>query len=261
MRISIASDVHLEFGGWRVHNPSKSDLLILAGDILVAHHLTSQKDHKAKKAAIEFLDSVKGEFDHVIAIMGNHELYNGDFATTPNILRDEYSKRGIVFLDNEVTTINDVKFIGGTMWTSCNNRDPIAMIHIKMGMNDFQYIRKNGKLFTTTDACDEFDAFVKLVKAENDPTQKKTVVISHHAPSRRSIHEKYLSMGGDINYGYYSDLDNFIADSKIDLWVHGHTHDPSDYHLGDTRVVCNPRGYVGHEIPRNFVFFPLEVEI
>lgn len=24
-------------------------------------------------------------------------------------------------------------------------------------------------------------------------------------------------------------------------------NDPWDYKIGDTRVVCNPRGYVGHE--------------
>jgi len=24
-------------------------------------------------------------------------------------------------------------------------------------------------------------------------------------------------------------------------------HNPSDYRIGETRVVCNPRGYIGHE--------------
>ena len=36
-------------------------------------------------------------------------------------------------------------------------------------------------------------------------------------------------------------------DAKIVLWTHGHMHDPLDYMIGDTRVVCNPRGYVGEE--------------
>jgi predicted phosphodiesterase len=27
------------------------------------------------------------------------------------------------------------------------------------------------------------------------------------------------------------------------LIVHGHTHDPCDYMIGETRVICNPRGY------------------
>jgi predicted phosphodiesterase len=29
------------------------------------------------------------------------------------------------------------------------------------------------------------------------------------------------------------------------LWIHGHTHDPFDYEINGTRVICNPRGYPG----------------
>ena len=31
------------------------------------------------------------------------------------------------------------------------------------------------------------------------------------------------------------------------LWIHGHMHNRSDYMIGDTRIVCNPRGYAGHD--------------
>jgi len=45
-----------------------------------------------------------------------------------------------------------------------------------------------------------------------------------------------------------SDLSEFIMDRpQIKLWTHGHMHDPSDYLVEETRVVCNPRGYVGYE--------------
>ena len=30
---------------------------------------------------------------------------------------------------------------------------------------------------------------------------------------------------------------------RPDLWVHGHLHWRRDYVVGDTRVICNPRGY------------------
>jgi hypothetical protein len=29
------------------------------------------------------------------------------------------------------------------------------------------------------------------------------------------------------------------------LWIHGHMHDPFDYEINGTRVICNPRGYPG----------------
>ena len=51
-----------------------------------------------------------------------------------------------------------------------------------------------------------------------------------------------------MNGAFHSDLSEFILDRpQIRLWVHGHMHNVSDYMLGTTRVVCNPRGYTGHE--------------
>jgi hypothetical protein len=51
-----------------------------------------------------------------------------------------------------------------------------------------------------------------------------------------------------MNGGYSSDMDEFIEHRpQIKLWTHGHTHHVFDYMIGETRVVCNPRGYYGHE--------------
>ena len=51
-----------------------------------------------------------------------------------------------------------------------------------------------------------------------------------------------------MNGGYHSNLEEFIMDRpNIKLWTHGHTHEDFDYMVGDTRVVCNPRGYIGYE--------------
>ena len=71
------------------------------------------------------------------------------------------------------------------------------------------------------------------------------VVITHHAPSSKSIHPKYWN---NDNYAYFSDLEEFILRRKPALWVHGHTHHTFDYMIGGTRVVCNPVGYRGHEV-------------
>jgi hypothetical protein len=51
-----------------------------------------------------------------------------------------------------------------------------------------------------------------------------------------------------MNGAYSSDLNDFILDHpQIKLWTHGHTHEPFDYMIGSTRIVCNPRGYSGYE--------------
>ena len=56
----------------------------------------------------------------------------------------------------------------------------------------------------------------------------------------------------EMNGGYHSDLSKFILDNpQILLWTHGHTHEVLDYKLGETRIVCNPRGYEGDTYSEN----------
>ena len=76
---------------------------------------------------------------------------------------------------------------------------------------------------------------------------QKFVFCGHHTPSHQSCHPQYKD-DQVMNGGYHSDLSEFILDRpQIKLWTHGHTHQPFDYMIGDTRVVCNPRGYDGYE--------------
>ena len=73
------------------------------------------------------------------------------------------------------------------------------------------------------------------------------IVVGHHAPSSQSIAERFKH---DIlmNGAFHSRLDEFIEQRpQIRLWIHGHMHNNSNYWIGETRVVCNPRGYIGHE--------------
>jgi Icc-related predicted phosphoesterase len=76
---------------------------------------------------------------------------------------------------------------------------------------------------------------------------QRFVVVGHHAPSEQSVAEMYKH-DTLMNGNFFSNLEQFILDRpQIELWTHGHMHNPSDYTIGTTRVVCNPRGYIGHE--------------
>jgi hypothetical protein len=56
-------------------------------------------------------------------------------------------------------------------------------------------------------------------------------------------------------------MEEFIVDHpQIKLWTHGHTHHPFDYIVGETRVICNPRGYINYE-PEASNFKLLTVEV
>jgi Icc-related predicted phosphoesterase len=48
-----------------------------------------------------------------------------------------------------------------------------------------------------------------------------------------------------LNPAFASRLESLIEEYQPALWIHGHTHDPCDYELFRTRIVCNPRGYPG----------------
>jgi calcineurin-like phosphoesterase family protein len=51
-----------------------------------------------------------------------------------------------------------------------------------------------------------------------------------------------------MNAAFHTELHDFIYDRpQVKLWIHGHTHDDFDYVINQTRVVCNPRGYVKYE--------------
>jgi Icc-related predicted phosphoesterase len=72
------------------------------------------------------------------------------------------------------------------------------------------------------------------------------------APSFLSVNEKFKH-DGKSNGAYCSDLSDLILDNpNIKVWVHGHVHDTCDYKVGDTRVLCNPRGYLPWEAGNGF---------
>ena len=86
------------------------------------------------------------------------------------------------------------------------------------------------------------------------------MVITHHAPSRKSIHPRFAD--SLMNACFVSDAERLIDGSRAHLWIHGHTHDSFDYFVNGTRVLCNPRGYVVDDKAENPAFDPgLVVEV
>ena len=257
MKIAIASDLHLEFGDLDFENTDNAEVLILSGDILVVEDLRdwdannimgegtkSQRWH-------EFMQRCSERFPHVIYVMGNHEHYHGNFSRSYERLKQRLAYLpNIHVLEREVFTVNDVTFIGGTLWTDMNNGDQLTLYHMRTMMNDFRcvwYEAKDRK-FGPKDAFEEHFKMKQYISTivEGKPDQK-FVVCGHHAPSHLSVHPKYAN-DPIMNGGYYSDMSEFILDRpQIRLWTHGHTHHDFDYVIGETRVVCNPRGYIGYE--------------
>jgi len=275
MRIKLVSDLHLEFSDINIQNNNNYDVLILGGDIMIAQDLHDHPEvsNTADQRAIasgtglgrrqeraqrfrDFLKRCSFQFPHVIYIMGNHEFYNGKFYAGIDYMRDEVAKfPNIYMLEQDTKIIDDVVFVGGTLWTDMNKRDPLTMHAIEGMMNDFRIIRNDYRSYAPMSALDvavrhdktlavrhdKTLAYIKLIVQEHK--DKKCVVVGHHSPSFQSVHEEYKHETL-MNGGYHSDLSEFILDHpQIVLWTHGHTHHPFDYRIGETRIVCNPRGY------------------
>ncbi len=271
MRIQVCSDLHLEFGDLELTNTEAVDVLILSGDIMLAQDL---HDHPEPANAIErsmtansqgmgrrqaaaqcfrdFLKRVSFQYPHVVYVAGNHEYYHSKFPDASQWLKEECDRYGNVhFLEMDHVEIDGVTFVGGTLWTDMNRADPATIHSIGNMMNDFRIVRnseRNYARFSPQDAVTRHRKTVEYIKSvvEQDVTTKY-VVVGHHSPSLQSIHEQYKD-DYLMNGGYSSDLSGFILEHpQIKLWTHGHTHFPFDYTVGETRVVCNPRGYIGYE--------------
>jgi predicted phosphodiesterase len=275
MKIAVASDIHLEFGDLDIVNTDNVEVLILSGDICVAADL-DMRDRRQTEMGFaryrserfhDFFERCAANFPHVIYIMGNHEYYHSDFATALTDVRRKLSHlSNLYILEREIKVIDDVTFIGGTLWTDMNNSDALTLYHMRTMMNDFRVIQNSAvpvhfrtqegefktrvAKFSPEDAVTEhvkMKEYIQVVTAMLGKNTNKYVVVGHHAPSRLSTHEMYKH-DTIMNGGYSSDLEEFIKERpQIRLWTHGHTHHPFDYMVGETRVVCNPRGYTGYE--------------
>ena len=288
MKIAICSDVHLEFGQLSLENTENAEVLILSGDICTAVDLQPTGIVGSAKfdRYIDFFTACSRNFPHVVYIMGNHEHYHGDYATSITIIRDALKQfENIHVLDKEVWELNDHVFIGGTLWTDMNKEDEMTMNHVARRMNDFQICKNSSRVvnyrtqeptldengvqkvdakgtpqfsavfktreatLSPQDAVVDHKAMLKVIEdAYADiPPWKSIVVCTHHAPSKGSEHPRYKT-DQLMNGAYNSSLDKFIMDRPgIKLWTHGHTHEDFDYMIKGCRVVCNPRGYINYE--------------
>lgn len=171
------------------------------------------------------------------------------------------------YLENNYKIVDDIVFIGTVLWTDfCLmgvGKQELYRFYAARIMNDFRYSYVNFKSlrFETEDnfnkLVDEgkiqkmspmdtekmFHRSLKYIeKICQQFTDKKVVVVTHHAPSEESIPTVYKQ--DKASAAFASNLEKFILrNSNIKLWCHGHIHTACDYNIGDCRVVCNPLGY------------------
>jgi predicted phosphodiesterase len=248
MKLHILSDLHLS-RGVLPHPRPEADLVILAGDIA---------------RPTEALAWAAGFDKPVLYVAGNHEFYGGSIDGTMRELKARAAGTRIRVLDDEEVVIDGVRFLGSTLWTDyllfgAGEARTSAMALAAQFMRDFSRIRMkedSPALFTPADAAALFRRHAAwLADRLAEPHAGPTVVVTHHAPSPKSIHPRFA--GSPINASFVSDLEPLMPGGGPELWIHGHTHDSFDYRVNSTRVLCNPRGYARDGINENALFDPL----
>lgn len=245
-KIRVMSDLHLEFqksnisGIWTPSEADSEQILVLAGDIDVGQNGT------------HYITELCSHFKAVVRIAGNHEFYDREYHTVINFWKsfeESSAPHNFHFLHNDSRTIDGVKIIGGTMWTSFANGDPLVMRAAQLEMNDYYVIQHSGTALTPAHVLEKHLEFTQYLDNElTKPTSVPIVVVTHHSPGNPVRRSNYTSG----NHMYYADLEQKVGNSEIKLWIHGHTHSSQDYMINNTRVVCNPYGYKGHELNPNF---------
>ena len=246
MKFRIVSDLHQEFLIETYYLPKMDDdkdtVLILAGDIGNLAYKNTYED---------FIEKSSKQFKSIFWIAGNHEYYHA------NISKHSISK--IISNFNNIHT-NVLEFpdekkviIGETLWTDFDKRDPISMNYARSSMNDFYLIREgSSKIFSPESAfnlhiVEKNRIFNQVKKYEN----WTVIVVTHHHPSFQGVSKEYE--GSVLNGAFYSNLEEEIKELNINYWICGHTHSYREYSIGNTKVICNPKGY---QFERNTNFNP-----
>jgi predicted phosphohydrolase len=231
MRLYVLSDIHAEFEPF-LPSQVEVDAVILAGDI--NHGLKGLEWAATRFAGVPTL-----------YVAGNHEYYGEALPKLTDQLRERAAELGVYFLENGAVDLGSVRFLGCTLWTDLQlcGSGPWIMDAVRNVMVDYRAIRVSPQYrrLLPGDTIRLHRASVTWLRQELNNGVGPVVVVTHHAPSARSLVPNYAD--DPVSAAFASDLDELVASPRLQLWIHGHTHRAVDYRIGTARIVSNPRGY------------------
>ena len=274
MKVLVLSDLHLEHGtSYGVPDGVEYDVVVLAGDI------GSPGAHAVHWAARESTFGGRP----VVYVPGNHEFYGRELGTELQAMREAAEGTPVRVLSRNSVVLDGVRFLGTTLWTDSalsvgNDGEPSdyheesdisrALAAANRYVMDFRCIKFADPSIPRHRGADVQRRLLRAEDAlvmhhvERDWLRRElevgytgpTIVVTHHAPNRRSVAKRYRSDW--VTPAFVSDLPGSFFEGEAMwvggrgqtsggpmLWIHGHTHTSFDYRVAKCRVVSNPRGY------------------
>ena len=257
MKLLVLSDLHLEFSDLAWRPGWDFDVAILAGDIMCPG---------AKAVAWARQAPMLGGAEAVILVPGNHEYYDAVMQQERHAMLEAAQGTAagsapLHLLDGQRVDIGGVRFLGCTLWTDFALRIDTADGPCSDPARGIEASRRSTTDYRTIDvlapaqegapplrrklAPEDTLALHRrhrawLADALAQPFDGPTVVVTHHAPHRNSLAAAFARDWAST--AFVSELPDSFFEVPA-LWIHGHTHTSFDYHVGNCRVLCNPRGY------------------
>jgi Icc-related predicted phosphoesterase len=249
MKIWLFSDLHLEHTPLASLQPPEADVCIAAGDISTNGIVPS----------MEWLNANIAPLMPVVFVAGNHEFYRSSIIESLAAAKAAASDMPRVhFLHNRSIEIDDVLFVGATLWTDqdLHHSRQLSAFFAKdsqTGMKDYKKInwqKSPWQRLTPARTIGMHRESRSYIERTLQSREGKTVVVSHHAPSILSMSEEDGAKTSASSYA--SNLDAMIKELKPTAWVHGHIHRSNRYRIGQTDILSNPRGYGDDEKGTSF---------
>ena len=230
MRIQYMSDLHMEL--WDNSRYIRANEFEVVGDVLVlAGDTFYLRDTVAPQK--KFWNWASKNFRQVLLVPGNHEFYSDGDVTARGDSWQWMFRENVGYYYNKVVRIDDTDFILTTLWSKIPEPD---MYLVQRGMNDFRQIMYDGRRFTPDDFNLEHEKCLKFLKqALEESSAKHIVVVTHHLPTLSVVAAQH--MGSVLNGAFATELGNYIADSRIDVWIYGHSHTNIDTTSARLRVL------------------------
>jgi Icc-related predicted phosphoesterase len=227
MKILPLSDLHVD-----CYKPQENVKLLLKIEETKPEVIISAGDEgELRRDAVRQFVKDLCKIAPVVFVKGNHSFWYSDKNDVDSYVKELKLSSNFNHLHyGKTLTINGQKFIGDTLWYPYTTEEK--------GFPDFRAIYRFRDWYGK-----DHDATVKYITENVD---KDTIVVTHHLPSQMCIDKKYID-DTEWNYFFCHDMTGLIMDKQPKAWFFGHSHEPRNFKLGNSRLISNPRAYPGEE--------------